>query len=534
MTKLLITNARVWTVDRSAPRAEALAIEGDRIVAVGSNHEILERRGPGVRVLDAGGRLVLPGFIDAHVHFMVGSAQLGKVDLRGVRSFAEMAARIGEQTRVAGGRWVRGGGWDEQAWEPAHLPNCHLIDPFSQDTPVFVYRCDLHTALANSVALELAGISASTLDPKGGVIVRDDEGRPTGILKDSAIRLVERVVPAPSRQERLAHAADGLRYLASFGVTGIHDMNPSAEDLDLYAELADRNALTVRIYAAPLETEVFSGGVGRVKDLRGPFVRTGAVKGFTDGSLGSSTALFFEPYSDEADTRGLLSDEMQPPGAIRRRLIAADSSGMQICLHAIGDRAISMTLDLFEDLQRVNGPRDRRLRIEHAQHLHASDFARFAKLGVIASVQPSHLLDDGRWAERRIGGERVLNAFAFRSFLDHGVRLAFGTDWPVASPNPALTLYAAATRIVQGTSGKSAWVPEQRVSVAQAVEASTMGSAFAGFAENDQGSISPGKLADIVMLSDDVLSMDPAGIKDVIVEMTIVGGRIVHDTSGLT
>jgi predicted amidohydrolase YtcJ len=306
-------------------------------------------------------------------------------------------------------------------------------------------------------------------------------------------------------------------------------MNPSYDDVAVYADLANRGELTLRIYAAPMETGFYDQAkIGIHRSFGSPWLRLGAVKGYADGSLGSTTAYFFEPYVDAPNTRGLLSAEMQPIEHMRTRLMAADRAGLQLCVHAIGDAGIAQVLDLFEDVVRANGDRDRRLRIEHAQHIAPKDFDRFASLKVIASMQPYHAIDDGRWAERRIGAERIKTTYAFRTLLDKGVRLAFGTDWPVAPLNPLLSLYAATTRATLDGKHPDGWVPQQKISIEQAVTAYTAGSAFAEFQDREKGTLARGRLADLVVLSDDIFSIPPARLKDVKVLATIVGGKVVH------
>jgi predicted amidohydrolase YtcJ len=528
---LVIVNARVWTVDAASPRAEAVAVTGDRIAAVGSRAEIERLRGPGTRVIDARGRFLMPGFEDAHIHLMTGGAQLDSVDLKDAATPAEFARRIGERAgRTARGEWVLGGNWDEQAWPGSPLPTRELVDAVAPDTPVFVNRYDEHMSLANSAALRLAGVTSRTPDPPGGMIVRDATGNPTGILKDAAQSYVYKVIPAPTADQRARTLHRALAHMASLGVTSVQDMGPDPDDVAVYAALAARGELTARIRAVPAE-------VGLAKDLAGGAVRTwkrdaffqvSGAKGFADGSLGSTTAYFFEPYSDAPASRGLLADEMQPLDAMRGRLVAIDRAGEQLCVHAIGDHAISMVLDLFSDVERANGPRDRRPRIEHSQHVALKDFERYARLGVIASVQPYHAIDDGKWAEKRIGPERAKTTYAFRSFLDHKVRLAFGTDWPVAPLDPMQTVYAAVTRATLDGRHPEGWVPAQKVSVAEALEAYTLGAAYAEFQDQDKGTIRAGKLADLVLLSDDPFRVAPDAIRDVKVQLTVVGGKIVY------
>jgi hypothetical protein len=506
---------------------------GDRIVAVGSNSDINAWRAPKSRLIDAEGKLLLPGFNDAHVHFVSGGLQLDNVQLNDAKTPEEFARRIGDQARkTSNGLWIQGGDWDETKWTPAQLPTKDLIDPVTPNTPVFVNRYDGHMALANSAALRLAGVTAKTPDPPGGTIVRDAQGNPTGAFKDSAMDHIYKVIPPLSHDQRRLAVKRALGHAASLGVTSVQDMNPEYDDIAMYSEFLRRGELTTRIYAAPLITQVNDQvklGIGRA--FGGPYLRIGALKAYADGSLGSATAYFFEPFTDQPANRGLLSDEMQPLSLMRDRMMKADAAGLQLCTHAIGDQAISMILDLYGEVSRSHGDADRRFRIEHAQHMAAKDFDRFARLNVIASVQPYHAIDDGRWAEKRIGHDRASRTYAFRTFLDHGMRLALGTDWNVAPLNPMLTIYAAVARATLDGKNPNGWFPEQKLTVAEAVEAYTMGSAYAEFQERDKGSITPGKLADMVLLSDDIFSIDPGKIRDVKIVKTIVGGKIIWEST---
>jgi len=528
---LIIQNARVWTVDSSHPEAEAVAILGDRIVAVGTSAQVDAWRGPHTRVVDAAGKRLLPGFNDAHVHFSDGGAQLDSVQLNDATSAQEFVRRIRERAaKSAKGEWLLGGDWDETKWSPAELPTKELIDSATPETPVAVSRYDGHMTLANSLALKLAGITKQTHDPAGGVIVRDRQGNPTGALKDAAADLLFKAVPPPSHDQLLQSIERALEHAASLGVTSVQHMNPDYADIAIYSELLDQGKLTTRIYAAPLITQVDDQvKIGIRRAFGGPYLRIGAVKAYADGSLGSATAYFFDPFSDQPGNRGLLSDEMQPISLMRDRMMRADAAGLQICTHAIGDAGISAILDIYAEIEKAHGRRDRRWRIEHAQHMAAKDFDRFAQLHVIASVQPYHAIDDGRWAEGRIGHDRASRTYAFRTFLDHGVRLALGTDWDVAPLNPMLTLYGATTRATLDGKNPNGWFPEQKLTIQEAIEAYTMGSAYAEFQENEKGSITAGKLADMVLVTDDVLSIDPVKIRDVKVLKTWVGGKLTYD-----
>jgi predicted amidohydrolase YtcJ len=527
---IVVMRARVWTGDAARPEAKGVAMIADRIVAVGGADEIELWRGPTTRVIDAGGRLVVPGFNDAHVHFADGGGQLDEIDLKDADTPAELARRIGDRAKTTpAGEWILGGNWDDQRWSPAQLPTKEMIDALTEATPVFVNRYDGHMSLANSAAMKLAGVTSTTPDPPGGAIVRDAQGNPTGVLKDAAMNYVTRIVPAMTPARRLHAIKRALEHAASLGLTSVQDMNPAYDDIAVYADLANHGELTTRIYAAPMETGwQDQARLGIHRSFGSAWLRLGAVKGYADGSLGSTTAYFFQPYTDASGTRGLLSDEMQPIEQMRARMTGADKAGLQLCIHAIGDAGISRILDLFGDVTRANGDRDRRFRIEHAQHIAPADFDRFASLKVIASVQPYHAIDDGRWAERRIGPERIKTTHAFRTLLDKGVRLAFGTDWQVAPLDPMLTLYAATTRATLDGRNPNGWVPGQKLSIAEAVTAYTSGSAYAEFQEAEKGTITRGKLADLVVLSDDIFSIPAAKIKDVKVLTTIAGGRIVY------
>lgn len=530
---LLITNARVWTVDPSRPKAEAVAVLGDRIVAVGSSVEVESWRGPRTRVVDAGGKLLLPGFNDAHVHFVGGGLQLDSIQLNDATSKEEFARRIAERARnTPKGEWILGGDWDETKWNPPVYPTKELIDPLTPDTPVFVSRYDGHMVLANSVALRLAGITAKTPAPPGGVIVHDAHGNPTGALKDAAMDMAAKVIPPLSHDQRVRAVQRAMQHALSLGVTSVQNMDPDYADIAVYSELLERGELKVRIYAAPLITDVDDQvKIGIRHAFGGPFLRIGALKAFADGSVGSRTAYFYQPYLDQPDTRGLLSDEMHPVSLMRDRMMKADAAGLQICTHAIGDEAISTILDLYSDIVKAHGAADRRFRIEHAQHMAAKDFDRFAQLGVIASMQPYHAIDDGRFVEARIGHDRASRTYAFRTFLNHGVRLAFGTDWDVAPLNPLLGVYAAVTRATLDGKNPNGWFPEQKLTVAEAVQAYTMGSAYAEFQENEKGSITPGKLADMVLLDQDIFAIPPQQIRDTKVLTTIVGGKVMWEAS---
>jgi predicted amidohydrolase YtcJ len=530
---LIIFNATIHTMDAARPTAQALAINGNRIVAVSSNDEIKKLAGGSTRLIDAHGQLVLPGFNDAHVHFMSGGFQLASVDLRNASTQQEFAERIRDfGAKLAKGKWITGGDWDHERWPDAKLPTKELIDRYTPDTPVFVNRLDGHMALANSLALKMAGVTRSTKDPDGGVIVRDpNTGEPTGILKDAAQSFVWKVIPAPSFEEKLTAARAATVHAASLGVTSVQDMSAGV-DVGVYQTLLDGAELKTRIYAVwPLPSWDRLARTGIRAHFGSAMLRTGGLKGFADGSLGSTTALFFEPYQDAPNTSGIPSGEMFPAGAMLERVRGADRAGLQVLIHAIGDRANDNILSIYEQVEKENGARDRRFRIEHAQHLRAGDIPRFARDHVIASMQPYHAIDDGRWAEKRIGRERARTTYAFRTLLDSGVTLAFGTDWTVAPLDPMLSIYAAVTRRTLDGKNPNGWIPQQRISVEEAVRAYTVGSAIAEFQEKEKGTIAPGKLADLVILSRDIFKIDPIEIEKVKVVLTLMDGRVVYEAS---
>lgn len=532
---LIIRNAHIWTVNPQQPEAEALAVLNGRFVAVGSEAVVMHWRGPRTRVVDAKGNRLLPGFNDAHVHFSDGGASLSSVQLVDVTSVEEFVRRIADYAAHAPkGEWIRNGEWDDTKFSPARLPTRQDIDAVTPDNPVAIDRYDGHMVLANSRALALAGITAKTADPPGGLIVRDANGEPTGALKDAAAELLQKVEPPLNFAQRRRALMSALREAAMRGVTSVQDMTLDYGDLAVYSQLQDEGRLTVRVYGAPpiamLEDQA---KLGLVHAFGSPSLRIGALKMFADGSLGSRTAYFAQPYSDEPGNRGLLFSDMLPLSKAAERLMRADAANLQVCTHAIGDAAIKTALDLYQTVDKNDGAKDRRWRIEHAQHMGAADFERFAQLRVIASVQPYQAIDDGRWAEARIGHDRASRTYAFRTFMQHGVLLAFGTDWPVAPLDPMLTLYAAVTRATLDGKHPEGWFPEQKLSIQEAIAAYTVGSAYAEFQEHQKGSIEPGKLADMVLLSQDVLSIAPAAIRDTRVLKTFLGGVEIYDSAGV-
>ncbi len=542
---LVLVNGKIWTGNPNQPEAEAVALRGNRIAAVGTTAEILKLKEADTKTIDLNGMRVVAGFNDAHVHFFSGGENLKSPPLRYSKSQEDFRNTIAEYVKhVPKGQWITGGNWDHENWTPAVLPTRQLIDEVTPDWPVFINRLDGHMSLANSLALKLAGVDKNTKDVPGGVIVRDAQGNPTGILKDAATSLVERVIPPPSQGQIIAAVKAAQSYANTHGVTSVQDMSASPEVFHAYQTLLKNGELTVRISGhQPLDSWKRLADVGIISDFGSEYLHIGGLKGFADGSLGSTTALLFKPYLDSPNTSGIPSAELVDPPKMWNNIKNADAAGLQIAIHAIGDKANYMILGMYERLEQEHGARDRRLRIEHAQHLQAADIPRFARDHVIASMQPYHCIDDGRWAEKRIGPERAKTTYAFRSLLDAGVTLAFGSDWDVAPMVPLMGIYAAVTRRTLDGKHPDGWVPEQKITVAEAVHAYTMGSAYASFDEKIKGSIEPGKLADLVVLKDDIFSMDPAKLSDANVYMTIFDGRVVfgppdpdiigRDSSGL-
>ena len=526
---LVLINGKIWTVNEAQPQAEAVACLGGRIVAVGSSSEMRGWIRGGARVIDLKGRRVAPGFNDAHAHFYTGGARLASVKLRDARSSDQFRERIRLfAAKLPKGRWITGGDWDHENWTPAQLPARAWMDAVTPHNPVFVNRLDGHMALANSLALKLAGIRRQSADPPGGAILRDAQGDPTGLLKDAAMEAVYRVVPPPSAEEIAGALRAAMRYAAENGVTSVQDMSASPDVLAVYQKLLAEGELTVRVYGyQPLATWQRQAAIGLRAGFGNEKLKTGGMKAFADGSLGSTTALFFEPYLDAPDTSGLPSEEMIPDSKLAGNILGADQAGLQVAVHAIGDRANHIVLGMFETAERQNGARDRRFRIEHAQHLRPQDVARFAKLGVIASMQPYHAIDDGRWAEKRIGPQRAKGSYAFRSLLEAGAVLAFGSDWYVAPMEPLMGIYAAVTRATLDDRHPGGWAPEQKIGVAEAIRGYTLGSAYASFDERIKGSIEPGRLADLAVLSDDILTIPQREIAKTRVMMTVFDGKVV-------
>ncbi len=527
--KTIFKNGKIYTVNPKNPIVEVLVVEENRILFAGTEKAAEKYIDKEDKIIDLGGKLMLPGFIDNHTHFISGGMYLNGINLRNVKSSEEFTTVIREYVKGKEGRWITGGNWDHEMWETKKYPDKSLIDPFTPNTPVLVDRLDGHSALANSYALKLAGITRDTPNPDGGVIEKDHvTGEPTGILKDKAITMMMKIVPDPSDAEYEEALQTALTEAYKNGVTSVQDITHK-KDLSIFKKFESEDKLTCRIYTRmPIKeyrTLVDAGikvGFGTDK------IKMGSLKAFADGSLGSSTAWFWEHYHQDSTTCGLPMDIVLS-GELKEWAKDADKNQLQLSIHAIGDRANSYILDMYEEIANTNPKWDRRFRIEHAQHLKTSDIPRFKELGVIASAQALHLLDDGEWAEKRIGKERIKNTYPFKSLLDAGVHICFGSDWAVAPLEPIKGIYAAVTRNTRDGKNPDGWVPEEKISVADAISAYTINSAFAAFEENDKGSLEPGKLADMVVLSDDILSINPEEIKNVNVVMTVFDGKIIYE-----
>jgi hypothetical protein len=532
---LVLVNGKIWTVNKAQPEAEALAVWHGRILAVGTNADIRALASANTQVIDLNGRRVVPGFYDSHIHLLGSGERLSEVALKDAENEEEFGRRLREfDQKLPRDRWLTGGEWDHDRTFKGELPTAELIDKYVPNRPVFLRRYDGHMGVVNTRVLKMANITAQTPDPSGGVIYRKSGSKePTGLLRDNAMNLLGGLFPPTSDTEvaEAVHAA--LAEMRREGVTSAQDMDGSDDAtrrklFRTYQQLARSGQLTARIDLRwPLAQWQQLTRLGLAGGFGDDWVKIGGVKGFVDGSLGSSTAKMFEPFVNEPGSTGVY---VTPLNKLREYILGADKAGLSVALHAIGDRANAELLDIYAEVASLNGPRERRFRIEHAQHLRPEDYRRFHDLGVIASMQPYHVIDDGRWAEGRIGGKRCASSYAFRSLLDAGSRLAFGSDWSVAPISALLGIDAAVNRRTLDNKNPLGWFPEQKITVAEAIEAYTLGSAYAGFEEKDRGSLEPGKLADLVVLSRDILAdSERDHIADTAVLMTMVGGKAVYE-----
>ena len=531
----VIVNARVYTVNAADPWAEAVAVRDGRILAVGSTIDISRRKGKATKVIDAGGRLVLPGIADSHVHFVSGSSNLADIDLAGARTVEEIQSRI--RTFVEAhpqANWIQGRGWMYPAF-PGNMPHRRFLDEIVPDRPAYMRCADGHSSWVNSKALALAGIDRRTKDPEDGRIVRDEKGEPTGALLESAAHLVSKLIPEPNAEEKLAAIRQGLKEAARLGVVRVHGLGGEFEDLALFEKLRDEGALTVRMTVAmwidapgPTDKDwkAYDDARARCHD---EWLAVDGIKLMLDGVIDSGTGAMLDPYEGQKENKGKLFWE---PDDYKKAVAAFNARGLQVSTHSIGDAAIRLSLDAYEEGRRAAGDPDVRNKIEHAEDIAASDIARFGRLGVIASFQPLHANPDPAWIGgwiKNAGPKQEQRAFAWKAVLDGGGRLAFGSDWPVVTISPWPGIQVAVTRQDLEGRPEGGWLPQYKVSLADAVYAYTMGGAYAMHREKDEGSIEAGKLADLILVSQDIFAIDPHKIAETKVLLTMVGGRIVHD-----
>ncbi|MER3523646.1 MAG: amidohydrolase [Ignavibacteria bacterium] len=528
--QLLIINGTVYTLNDAEPLAEAIAVRDGKIVGIGTTGD-LRKRFASARILDVQGKAVYPGFTDAHAHVEGLGAALVNIDLMDTKSVEEIQRLVAQRAAVLPpGSWIRGRSWDQNKWASKAFPTHQMLDAVTRDHPVVLTRVDGHAVWVNKVALELAAITKATADPEGGKILRDARGEPTGVLVDNAANLVEAVMPAPTETEMREAIEKATRECVRVGLTAVHDMGVELDVLAIYKQLVQERKLPLRIYAA-----LAGAGPAWAQYVRqGPDIgqyngrlTVRALKLYADGALGSRGAALIEPYADDPLNRGLT---LTGADSLRKLAEAALSAGFQLCVHAIGDRANHIVLNVYEELSKANPDRfkNARFRIEHAQVLEPADIARFSKLGIIPSMQPTHCTSDMPWAEDRLGPERVKGAYAWRSLLETGSIIAGGSDFPVESPNPLFGFYAAITRQDHEGKPEGGWHPEQRMQRVEALKAFTLWAAYAAFEEQQRGSLEVGKLADIVVLSNDIMKCEPRDILKTTVEFTILGGDIVY------
>ena len=533
----IVLHGRVYTGNAKQPWVQAVAIRGAKIVAVGSDAEIEKMRAVGSKVIDAAGRIVLPGFADSHIHFMDGSLSLGRVNLEGAKDAADIQQRLrGYASNHSGDGWILGRGWNYAMFGPAALPHKRYLDEIFPNRPVFLEGYDGHTYWANSKALALAGITRETPDPPNGAIVRDlKTGEATGALKESAQELVARIVPKPSRAEKLAALRAGIKWANEHGITRVHSAGGDFAELDLYDELRRHGDLTLRFYIAyflnppllrPQDLEAIENARKKYHD---DWIDAGTVKFMVDGVVESHTAAMLEPYSDDPSVKGKLFWE---PSNYKAAVTELDKRGLQLFTHAIGEYGVRTALDAYENAENLNHTGDRRPRIEHIETIAPADIPRFGKLGVIASMQPLHSYPDSNtlnvWA-RNVGPDRASRAWSWKSISDAGGRLAFGSDWPVVTLNPWEGVQTAVTRQTADGTPEAGFVPGQRLTMAQTIEGYTLGAAFAAHREKWEGSLEPEKLADLIIVSQNIFEIDPHKIGDTRVVLTIVGGRVVYN-----
>jgi predicted amidohydrolase YtcJ len=526
-------HGRIYTNDPQHPWAAAMAVREGKITCIGGIEQIMLECGGGAEnaeTVQLAGHFVMPGFNDAHVHLGSAGAGMLAVRLNGAASIEELQKHLADAVAThKQGEWITGSGWDHTLWPDKKFPNRQQLDAVSPKNPTLLTHVSGHVAVANSLALKLAGITKVTPNPKGGEFERAEDGELTGMLKEgSAIQLVAEYVPDPSPEERRRGIEMALADAAKNGVTSLQD-NSEWDDFLVYRDLKDEGTLTARI----TEWLHFTTALGELQNMRSeggvsdPWLKTGALKMVTDGALGSRTAAMLAPYSDDPSASGITIMESEK---LRQMAIERDKAGFQLAFHAIGDRANRIALDVFEAVAKANGSRDRRDRIEHAQVVAPEDFARFGKLNVIASMQPSHQTTDMRWAEQRVGPERVRGAYAWATMQKDGVRLAFGTDYPVEPISPFRGLYACVARELPDGGPQGGWQPQEKISLDDCIRAYTSGSAYAQFEEGKKGQLKPGQYADFIVLSNDLTKIPASDYAKTRVLRTVVGGRTVYQS----
>ncbi|NER19113.1 amidohydrolase [Spongiivirga citrea] len=519
----IFVNGVIWTANPNMKEVEAMAVKSDTIIAVGSTIDLQKYIGKSTHIVDLQNKFVTPGFIDAHVHLLMGGNSLLSVQLRDAKTKEEFAKRIKDfASGIKPNQWIVEGNWDHTLWG-GELPTKEWIDVFTQQNPVAVYRMDGHMILANSAALKIAGIDRNTPDVENGEIVKNSNGEPTGILKSKAMYLVLNKIPALSDSQKEKAIKVAQEYLHAQGVTSIQDVD-SLGGFEVLKKMHSNNELKIRVYSAdPLHSWK---SLSKKEKVNNKWLKNGLLKGFVDGSLGSHSAAFLEPYSDKPTDSGILTANID---SLQTWIEKADTNNLHVTVHAIGDKANHTLLNTYEAVEQTNGSKDRRFRIEHAQHLNSDDISRFSELNIIASMQPYHAIDDGRWAEELIGPERIKTTYAFNSLLDAGTTLVFGSDWPVAPASPILGIHAAITRQTLDNKNPEGWVPEQKINAEQALLAYTKNAAYSAFNETIKGTLEVGKLADFVVLSNDIRSIDPINIRNVQVLYTYIGGKKVYE-----
>lgn len=522
---LIFVNGTFYTVNRQRPLVQAVAVKGGRILAVGGREEVLIHRGENTEIVDVEGKFGCPGFNDAHMHLYKGALQGINLDLRGVRTHRELQRIVLARARaLPAGGWVVGRGWDQSMMPDKEFPSRRILDAVAPGVPIFLERVCGQAALVNGLALRIAGITEETPDPASGQIVKDSRtGQPTGILKNDAMLLVSQYIPTPDPETLQRAVIHILEKAASYGLTSLQD-DSGDKLLPIFDKLREDGLLPVRIMQKrPLTHDIRSDRRLR-QQYQGPMLRAGLLTRQLDGSMGARSAALFQPYHDQANTRGIV---MMSQEELDRMALKADAEGFHLCLEAVGDRANFMALNSIRICQVLNSSSGRH-RIEHAQILRKEDVSLFGELSIVASMQPAHLIDDLKWAETRLGPGRTRFAYAWKSIKEAGAVLAFGTDWPVVPMNPMLGLYAAVTRKDTAGYPSDGWFPKERISMEEALEAYTLGSAYAEGQANEKGSLEPGKWADMIILSRNLLEIMSKEVLGTKVDITMVGGKIVY------